>query len=340
MAKVLSSSKLLDDRGLEFPTVRISGTQVWDGRDVSAELPKELAEACVAAVKKFPPSQWPAWPSVALGACGAICVLWLTGSRTGQALLLPTVFPLTLIAVMYARRRSSERRPYDERVLATLIAAEHCPSCGYSLGAVPPGRGGLKTCSECGASWLVPDVNSLPMRRPGVPDPIVPESELPVADRVSYPDGRGRAVWLTDPARGIVPSVWGQLSAIRQNRILQRSHARGKAERAGWTIGAVCAYVLAGLQFMLALDPARSLAVFLGLMFAVIGTLAAVKALRFRTARDGESIGRIFLAEWVCPSCCTQFTDLAEEPDGCITCPACRAAWRVKGAVAMSPGTV
>lgn len=342
MAKVLKSSKVLDDKGREFPTVRIAGTQVWDGRDEVADLPEELAAACVAAVKQFQGACLPRWNSPWI--LGVLLALMCAGLylSNGQlhGLVGPLVFPVYMLAVWELVRRSKKRRPFDERILATLIAAQRCASCGYSIVDSQPGSNGARTCSECGASWAVPDPSSLPLRRPGILDPIVPEADLAVADRLSSVDGRGRAVWIVDPANGIVPLNWRQIPTNCQQRLAERTRIQGQIERVGYVLAAVAATAMGGLMLWVSTRPGRATSAIAGVAFLAVGVMLAAKAIRHRTARSGETVSQIFLHNWVCPSCAAPFTDPMEEPDGCITCPTCRAAWRVKGAVAKSPGTV
>lgn len=342
MAKVLSSSTLLDDRGREFPTVRISGTQVWDGRDVAAELPKELEAACTTLVEEIGASHRPSLFSF-WGLAGL--VLWI-GIWIGLSTPLGVrdAITLTFIVVVGAViwecfRRSDSRLPYDERLLATLLAAGRCASCGYELEPVREESGECTCCPECGGAWRLPPRSELPLRMPGLSDSLLTEAEHPTKDRVSYADGRGRAVWLVDPSLKAMPRAWLAVPVEKRARIEQRLRDRAGVERAGYFFGGLVCLVLGAMHFFgTSWTPIARVAI--TLVFGLLGLGGFWLALTSKRASDGQAIAQIFLNSWVCPSCSTLFENPQEEPDGCITCPTCRAAWRVKGAVAMSPGTV
>jgi uncharacterized Zn finger protein (UPF0148 family) len=322
--------------------VRISGTQVWDGRDVSAELPKELGAACEAAVEEFGASHRSSLSSF-WGLAGLI--LWI-GIWIGLSTPLGVrdAITLTFIVVVGAViwewfRRSDSRRPYDERLLATLLAAARCPSCGYDLEPVRAVDGECSCCPECGAAWRLPTRTMLPLRMPGVSDPVVSEAEHPTKERVSYADGRGRAVWLVDSSLKAMPRAWLAVPVEKRARIEQRLRDRAGVERAGYFFGGLVCLVLGTLHYVgTNWNPIASVAI--TLVFGLLGLGGFWLALTSKRAGDGQAIAQIFLNSWVCPSCATLFENPQEEPDGCITCPTCRAAWRVEGAVAMSPGTV
>lgn len=342
MAKVLSSSKVLDDRGREFPTVRIAETQVWDGRDEAAELPTELEIACAGAVSEFAAAG-------TQGLSNTVSVMW-AGLWMGFFVLSFAPRDLTSLVLIICicggtligweiYRRSGSRRACDERLLATLLAAARCPSCGYDLEPARAPAGECTCCPECGAAWGLPPRSHLPLRMPGVPDQIVPEAEHPTKDRVSYADGRGRAVWLVDAALRVMPNEWHSLPEAKKARIADRLADRLSFERAMYVFGGLGVVVFGGALY--AAGSWGSIAsVIISLVLLVFSLGLLWLALTSKRAGDSQAIAQIFLNSWVCPSCATHFENLQEEPDGCITCPACRAAWRVKGALAESPGLV
>lgn len=44
-------------------------------------------------------------------------------------------------------------RYHDKLVASTLLKAELCPACGYSLSAIPAESDQCTVCPECGAAW-------------------------------------------------------------------------------------------------------------------------------------------------------------------------------------------
>ena len=342
MARVLSSSTLIDDRGREFPTACIPGTYIWDGRETLAELPNELSAACCGAVAEFCAADRPrlltqrglVWICISM----VIAVLWIKPT-TGPEYVGVFAVMVAWSLVFWWLRRSKSRRPYDERVLATLLAAARCPSCGYDLRQTEAAENGLTCCAECGAARKLPPWSELPRRRPGVPDELVSESVLPVNKRVSYADGRGRAVWLIDPSLSTMPPSWDAVPASAQARVQERLASRRSSERAAGVFGAIAfAAILVVFLGRWATGPTSigiSAAIAIGIAIAGI-----VASLRTRVVENGQAIAQAFLDSWLCPSCAHRFEDPVEEPDGCVTCPECHAAWRVRDALAESPGTV
>lgn len=269
-----------------------------------------------------------------------VCLSAFSGAATGWELVAPLTIPSLFLLVMFLRRNSVERIPYDERVLATVLACSRCPSCGYSLRDTRESSDGATSCPECGSAWIIPDPATLPLRRPGVPDPFVSETVLPVADRISSSDGRGRAVWVTDPRSGGLMASWRELPEEVRTDLTRRFRLQARGARIGWVLLGLLMLFLAVRGLRNWGVPGSGYAAPVGVACAIFFVLAARMSIRRRVAVGGDIIAQLFLNRWACPSCVAVFKDPAAEPDGCINCPMCNAAWRVRGSTAHSPGTV
>ncbi len=68
---------------------------------------------------------------------------------------------------------------------------------------------------------------------------------------------------------------------------------------------------------------------FRGLPITWISIIAAILVLRFWARRESRSnLARTAVAEGLCGACAYSLQDLPQEPDGCLKCPECGAAWR------------
>lgn len=340
MARVLSSSRILDDRGREVPTVRIRGTAIWDGRDSASDLPDELEEACAAAVEEFHASRHESLFSVWGALTAVLClgfIFWLSPPKSLMELIAGVVIVLgiRLADEWFRRSRPRSRCPFDERLLATLLAASRCPSCGYDLSKSESDPEGLTACAECGAAWKLPPSSHLPTRRPGVPERNM--SGMPSS--VSYTDGRGRAVWLANQL-ATWPHARDAMPAAVREPIAARLNGRLATERLQALLAGLLIAGFAAFMCLMAFGGGSAL-------FAIFGAIASAGALtvwwsawRQRAPENPQAVAQVFLDAWVCPSCTHHIEEPIEEPDGCITCPTCNAAWRVRGSTAHSPGTV
>jgi len=60
----------------------------------------------------------------------------------------------------------------------------------------------------------------------------------------------------------------------------------------------------------------------------VISTLIWFFTLSWVRLKKFDTIAQLHLSRWRCASCAYSLVDLVPEPDGCVVCPECNAAWK------------
>lgn len=82
---------------------------------------------------------------------------WLSGwSSTGVLILQFIVCFGIFVLVSDILIGRLSRRHYHSIRVQTLLAAGHCPLCGYIIAAAPVESDGCKVCPECGGAWRKP----------------------------------------------------------------------------------------------------------------------------------------------------------------------------------------
>lgn len=155
-----------------------------------------------------------------------------------------------------------------------------------------------------------------------------------VEGSVTVSDGRGRRVRTCfPPGAHSTIDVRGLLSHDSFTRICVRVGARVEHESRGSMVAIGVLVGVVGLALFLPTFLGMGAFILWVYAFpAMIGSALMIwTATRFRPRMppvDAELLAAAVGAEGVCASCAYRLDDLPVEPDGCVVCPECGAAWK------------
>jgi hypothetical protein len=236
------------------------------------------------------------------------------------------------IGMKRARRRTAGS------VRSSLLAAGHCPSCGYGLASINAGEDGQRVCPECGAAWRMAAMDELPPGdrprwRPLPLQRVLLASGLMRAakdDSFSWPDDRGRIVELVYPRpKARPPGMWGTLGAEEQREI---TSALASLIRGPQVVHVLFVLWMAGMGLWAIVSGSVGTSLLqsvliVGLVFFLI--YAGAQGIFRPTVSDRRHVADVLLRRSRCGSCSGDLAAIDPEGDGCTVCPNCRAAWRI-----------
>lgn len=241
------------------------------------------------------------------------------------------------------------RKGLADQLVATLVGAERCASCGYSLEGLIPESDGCLVCPECSACWLA-------SRRLSIADTGWSQSKTPAfrawlgwnsshfIGPESVVDAKGRLVRVVEPLLANAESAGRPANAAQLRRARESlAMVRGRifTPRFGFNI-----FVLVMISFQIVpmftgrtrpptlpglpawLDP-----IFLYLMCVGFGGFLYMTFLQVRRSWLGhdrhaaDTSRRLLLLQNLCPACASSLEALAPDDQGHITCEVCRCAW-------------
>jgi hypothetical protein len=82
---------------------------------------------------------------------GIVIILWLELSEWYFLVITPWLAVVLLLSHIHGSRRVAK-----VRIAEAYVRALYCASCGHELIGGEISRGGIVTCSECGAGWRAP----------------------------------------------------------------------------------------------------------------------------------------------------------------------------------------
>jgi hypothetical protein len=137
-------------------------------------------------------------------------------------------------------------------------------------------------------------------------------------------DDRERVVRLVPPfARGRANRDTAT-DALVANAESATSGRPPRTKLALWLV--IGSFVVAGVFLVFTLGPYTGTLRLLGSAIGIPGVIWVFLQTRRHNA---PRVAREYVARGLCGSCAYRVTDLPPEPDGCVVCPECGAAWRV-----------
>jgi hypothetical protein len=335
----------LDDRGNPITVLKPADIRRAGDSDDAARshLAVHLRQAIKAESRRF------SWFHVAWS-MGAILV-WIAVQVLASSIGLhryPGVRPLIFfgsIAVLVLIAREVTRRRVSRLVAATAVAEGICGQCCYSLESVPTDADGRMTCPECGAAWLRERITRPFWLAPQLPQTFHDE-RLPLLQRLTRAyflfitvtpkpstiiatDDRGRFVRTVDSRLWLAPSSRrAELGKARIAKLRRGTRRRGRIPR---VIVSLPALAMLGLTLWLLsdLEPYNSRPLAPLLILGALVSLAAAIAINFsHSFLPPTHTAHVLAADSLCGSCLATLEGIPADPDGCVTCRRCGAAWR------------
>ncbi|CAG1008023.1 hypothetical protein PHYC_03509 [Phycisphaerales bacterium] len=271
--------------------------------------------------------------AILMGVSGPVIVF---GSIKLRVPLTVAVLVIVLLAVVVGRLLVLRGRRRSAPAVSTVMLADGlCPACSYSFAGLGPAEDGCFECPECGAAWNASRV----VRRTHFEEVAGTGFAAPVRwwQRIGGHMGLRR---LKDDRGHEGPAADARLrEALRAtsdpDRRARLLSARRRTTRDG-VILRVALFLLysglAGFQVWLLLPQLRSRP------YSVMGVLMIVGAfgflwlaqafLRSNAGIRGKTLRFEMLSRALCPRCAADLTGLVPEPDGCLVCRECAAAWK------------
>ncbi|MFZ4572926.1 MAG: hypothetical protein ACOYN0_00930 [Phycisphaerales bacterium] len=320
--------RLRDDRGCELR--RLTDTELkGDGEHLEnrRKLIKRLRAGVRSAGRRQNGPQAAAIACVLLGlAAGG------TLSRTYGTQGLVAGFALGIGASICATYILT-RRNLAAQVAASAVAEGFCGACAQSLRDLVPEEDGCIRCSECGAAWKHLRITSPHW---------APQTEYQKRERFGRMGwfGRQKKEMVTDAYGRFIPGLGSSVRSVP--KATRRTLGPGVRRTLGWAlwrqglVRRIFGIVGAGVVFFapaaLAVSSARGGGdvVPLAVMCSIPGIVACLVVLMLPMAKP-ERYARVMVEHGVCGSCGGLLAGLPAQPDGCVVCPECRAAWKVRG---------
>jgi uncharacterized Zn finger protein (UPF0148 family) len=272
---------------------------------------------------------------IALAVITALLSSWLfAGASMAYAMSLQGLMFGGLAIFLFHR----SRRRYSHRLVESLLRIGACPSCGYRLGGAMVEADGAVVCPECAAAWKAervgsqrPDVSwAICADAPADMPPMVERTRRMWARQSSVVDDRDRVMAFTSLA---IPE---DANADRRLRLMAGREAVQRSTRLRRLLLFIGVLVMMAMMCLpigrLVFGGGLGLSRWIALIYLPMLAMYAVFAWRALTGRSSwtaRPARNAFLRERLCPGCSADLRTRTTEPDGCVTCPTCTAAWRM-----------
>jgi hypothetical protein len=274
---------------------------------------------------------------------GGVMLATMVGSAFPPWAMMVTIWLIVFVVIRVFM--DFARRKHAGRIVESLLRIGRCPGCGYDLRGATPESDGVCVCPECAAAWKRERVGHAPVLRADRPITAETRRDTPsvlaalgrfVRRTPTIVDDRNRSVARVGMSLPGLENEIGAPDALEARREVSRATV---VRRYGCAIPIVLVGLLVVVGSGVTMFKSRvALMSALSLLFAawmlLVYTSLCWRILAGRMASTSKPVVRILRRRSICPSCAASLAGLIPEPDGCVVCTRCAAAWRV------SPPTV
>ena len=240
-------------------------------------------------------------------------------------------FPLVLLGVVLVRHLTKRR--IGQQLAATVVAEGFCGSCTYSLRSMPTEADGCTVCAECGAAWRKERITTPHWARPDLLPPVAMSrwqrmlGRVPRERELLTEDSRGRFVRALDPWLVLLPDDRRQQLGPEAVAAMRR-RIRGNGRLGRWAVASAIMLSAAAGCTLLLLLLGRSAWPWVAALAGSAPLFALVTIVGNQFCPPAKCVALLIQHFW-CGSCGRDLSALTPAKDGCITCPACSASWRL-----------
>jgi len=250
------------------------------------------------------------------------------------------------IIILVIIGREVTRRRVSRLVAATAVAEGICGQCCYSLNSVPTDPDGRITCPECGAAWAYERITRPHWLAASLATTFHDEwlpwrqwlsksfwrflTSTPKPSALIAADDRGRFVRTVDSRFFNLPRARREeLTIPRVTALRKETRRRGRVLRGLLSVPFAAVSVTCVIAAIKLLDDHEELGCIVVASFGLFFLIVTIAVNFSHSFLPPAHTARVLAADGLCGSCVSPIDSQPADPDGCTTCSACGAAWRI-----------